>query len=127
MMVESAFSAASAAGESEVASILKAVAGGWLSTAEAVAAVQASVDAKVSHLAGAATGLAIIIGGSQDIVVPWPTPFSSSVYQVEPVLMGLLGKATLSVLDQTPDAVTVRVTAGLLVAAGTSFLLYGRT
>lgn len=96
-------------------------------TMQAELDTQAAVcAAHVTHIAGAATGLAIIIGGTQDVVVGWPVPFDNALYTVEIVLMGLLGKATADVLAQDAATVTVRVTAGLLVAAGTQFLVYGR-
>lgn len=79
------------------------------------------------QLAGGAVGLAIIIGGFQDVTVDWPHEWPSDAYTADVVPMGLLGKASVSVISQTSADVTVRITAGLLVAAGTQFLVHGRS
>lgn len=88
----------------------------------------ATCAARTSHLAGAATSVIIAIGGTQQVQVPWPGDgFPTDVYDVDVVLMGLLGKGTAAVVAQTSGAVTVEVTAALLIAAGTQFLVFGRT
>lgn len=90
--------------------------------------VLAEMADHTSRLAGGATGLAIIVGGSQDVALTWAAPFPDGVgYVVDVVPMGLLGKATTDVVAQDEAGCTVRVTAGLLVAAGTQFLAYGRS
>jgi hypothetical protein len=88
---------------------------------------QAFDDTKRSHMAvGATTGVAIIIGGSQDVTVNWPgNGFMRTDYEVDIIPTGLLGKGSWSVIAQDESTVTVRVTATVLITIGTQFLVYG--
>ncbi len=98
-------------------------------------------DASVAQLAATrqtlltvgATGVTILVGGTQQVDLVWPEAFLRP-YAVDLIPMALLGKATLSVigldadgLATDPNGISVTVTAGLLVAAGSQFLALGRT
>lgn len=111
------------------------VADSWQANAEAVMLAQRSA------MALGATGVSILLGGTADVVVSWPDnedgtdrfqdPNTSAgiplPYEVDIVATGLLGKGTYVVLSQTTSTVTVRITATVLIAVGTQFIVYGRT
>lgn len=83
--------------------------------------------ARCSLVAGVVDA-AILLGGSRDVPIVWPVPFRSAEYRIELTpLEGVLGKATLAVLDgtQTAAGATIRVTASLAVALGSRFLAHG--
>jgi phosphate/sulfate permease len=82
-----------------------------------------------THLAvGAVAGIAIALGGSQDVVVTWPgSGFTTADYCVEIVPTGILGKGSCSVVAQDESTVTVRITAAVLIAVGTQFMVLGTT
>lgn len=97
-------------------------------TSDAQASAILSLMARCTYVAQAATGIALIIGGSTDVTVAWPAPgFPTDVYAVDILPLALVGKATAAVIAQTAADVTVRVTAGLALALGTQFLVVGRS
>ena len=79
------------------------------------------------QLASAAIAAAVAVGASTDVTVDWPQDFPTDAYRVDVVPLGLTGRASAAVIDQSAQNVTVRITAGLLVSAGTLFLVHGRS
>lgn len=84
-------------------------------------------QARQCRLAGAATSVVLLIGGTDDVMITWSTPMPADEYDVDLIPMGLVGKAGLAVISQDTAAATVRVTATVLLAAGTQFLAHARS
>lgn len=66
------------------------------------------------------------IGATQDITVPWSTPFAGSTYQYDMTRLGtLIGGGTVAHLSHDNNGITVRVTATVLLAVGAQFMVIG--
>lgn len=98
--------------------------------AEAESVAIADMMANHTHipyrLAGGTLLALLGLGLSVDITITWPTPMPVDVYAVDVIPLALLGKATAVPLTQTAADVTIRVTASVLVAAGSQFLVFAR-
>lgn len=83
------------------------------------------------HMALARTTAAIAVLGSASVVTAWPgDAFDDGAgneipYGVEIIPTGLVGIGTWSITDQSAVDVTVLVTATLLIALGTQFIVHG--
>lgn len=129
---------ASAAAQQQLERRVRSVA---TETAEATAwtvVAEQLMNGQRSAMALGATGVSILLGGTADVVVAWPDNPDGSErfvdsagspldYEVDIVATGLLGKGSYVVLAQTTSTVTVRITATVLIAVGTQFIVYGRT
>lgn len=82
-------------------------------------------DGRCTHLASAATGVAIIIGGTADLTVTWTTPFPSATYRTE--VIPLFSGGTVAVISQDANGCTVRITASLAIAIGARVLVLGQS
>lgn len=98
----------------------------------ALAAVRETVTAvagkhQVAALATGTVPLALLLGGSTSVVVPWPPGVTFPLpYRVDFVMLtGLLGKATPEVTAYAATSITVKLTATLAIAAGAQFVVLG--
>jgi len=84
------------------------------------------------HMAVASTTALIAVGSSATVTTPWQGDgfldddgVTVLDYGVEILPTGLLGKGTVSNIILTGVDTTVTVTAGLLIAIGTQFIIHG--
>lgn len=102
--------------------------GDYVTEPEVAPAISAWYSENVKLETGSGKTGTILLGNHQDVVVDLTDDMGTSSYNVKLVPMsGLIGNAALTVQSKDATTVTVRVTAGVAVVSGSTFMVVATT